>query len=146
MSEHDIIPGDFDSIGNRHTIAQAIERALAPKHPLARSHAVMVRELSTLHVPQFSHSPSPEQFEDVADYLLRLADIFDRHLKEIGVEASSNSITTLDKSQFANQCRSALEGNATFQLDKGAEALRAEREDYRDDTDYRRAMRAELDR
>ena len=143
---NDIIPGDFDSIGNRHTIAQAIERALAPKHPLARSHAVMVRELSTLHVPQFSHSPSPEHFEDVADYLLRLADTFDRHLKEIGVEASSNSITTLDKSQFANQCRSALEGNATFQLDKGAEALREEREDYRDETDYRRAMRTELDR
>jgi len=140
-----IIPGDFDSIGNRRTIAQAIERALAPKHPLARSHAAMVKELSTLHVPQFSHSPSPEQFEDAADYLLRLADIFDRHLQEIGTEARSNSITTLNRACFENQCRSALEGTATFELDKGAEALREEREDYRDETDYRRAMRAELD-
>ena len=142
----DIIPGDFDSIGNRLTVASAIERALQPKHPLARSHAAMVKELSTLHVPQFAISPSPEQFEDVADYLLRVAQIVDHHVQDIGTEAASNSIATLDKSQFANQCFSALEGNATFELDKGAEALRAEREDYRDETDYRRAMRAVLDR
>ena len=143
---NDIIPGDFDVIGSRLTIAKAIERALAPKHALARSHAAMVQELSTLHVPRISVAPEPEEFEDVADYLLRIADIFDRHLKELGAEAQSNSITKLDVSEFENQCRSAVEGNATFQLDKASAAFREERQDYASETDYRRAMRAELRR
>jgi len=142
----DNIPGDFDVIGSRLTIASAIERALQPKHALARSHAAMVNELSLLHIPRISISPLPEQFEDVADYILRVAAIVDRHLKDIGVEARSNSITTIDLKQFEDQCRSALEGGATFELDKSAAAFREEREDYRDDTDYRRAMRAELER
>lgn len=141
-----IIPGDFDSIGSRLTITDAIARALAPKHPIARSHAAMVHELSLLRVPSIAVSPSPEHFEDVADYVLRVARIFDRHLADIGSEAQSNSIVNLDKGQFANQCLSAVEGNCTFELDKAAAALQEEREDYRDETDYRRAMRAELDR
>jgi len=105
------------------------------KNPMAVAYAAMLDQLRTLAVPHISVSPDPEQFEDVADFGLRVAQCFDRFWNAVGNEAQSNATCNLDMQCFTNVFVQALEGFATFELDREAAALRE------DDADARQAAR-----
>lgn len=100
-------------------------------HALAKAHVALVQELARLNVPHYGMYPTPAQHEDVADYLLRIAQAMDRHLKEVGREVQENATAiTLDKGCFEGAFVGAIDGNATFECDRAAAALR---EEYRAD-------------
>lgn len=115
-----IIPGTFTHIDLEAP-------AVAATHPLAKAQAVMVGELARLAAPRLHVNPLPEEFEDVADYLLRGARIIDAWIKEVGLEVRSAAVTNIDMGPFTEQVVGALQGNAMFEIDRAAEALREER-------------------
>lgn len=96
-------------------------------HPLAKAHFALVQELARINVPHYSDDPTPDQHEDVADYLLRIAQAMDRHLAEVGREAQANATgVKFDASCFTGAFVGAIEGNATYELDRAADAIREE--------------------
>lgn len=95
-------------------------------NPLARHHAALVGELARFVVPRIHVNPLPEEFEDVADYLLRVSRACDRWLKSIGEEINRNATISIDMDVFTEQFVAAVDGNATFQCDRAAEELREE--------------------
>ena len=138
----DVIRGEFEVIDNR----VHIERKPVRRDPIGLSHAELVRELARMHVPQYtSYEPEPSDHEDVADYLLRMAKLFDRHILAIGQEVKSQAVCVVNLDDFTEPCERALSGNATFQADQCAEAVRDERATYRDQRDFDRAHRYGVD-
>jgi hypothetical protein len=124
----DTLRGDF-------TVITEPVPAFDKKNPIAAAYAAMLDQLRVLAVPHLHVSPDPEEFEDVADFGLRVAQCFDRFWKSVGDDAQSNATCNLDMQCFTNVFVQALEGFATFELDREAAALRE------DDADVRRASR-----
>lgn len=142
MSEQ--IKGEFDVstepvMKDRQTLIDVLSRANNGRHnAIATVHREAVQTLARLHVPHISPSPSPDQFRDVADFLLHWARIADRVLKIIGEEANSNTSEILGMSDFDGAFVGAIEGNATFQLERCAQAEEHEQEygDHYADDEY----------
>jgi hypothetical protein len=128
------IKGEFDiSIEplskDRQTLIDVLSRANSGRHnPIATVHREAVQALARLYVPHISVSPSADQFRDVADFLRHWAAISDRVLKIVGQEAASNTSETIGMSDFTDSFVGAIEGNATFQLERCAQAVEAEEE------------------
>ena len=143
MSEE--IRGDFTVITeptrNDHTqtLIETLRRAANGRHnAIATVHREAVTALSRLYVPHISTSPSPDQFRDVADFLLHWARIADRVLKIVGEEANSNTSEVLSLSVFKDRFVAAIEGDATFELERCAQAEEHEQEygDHYADDEY----------
>jgi hypothetical protein len=100
-------------------------------HPLAKAHFALVQELARLHVPHYGMHPTPDQHEDVADYLVRIAQAMDRHLKEVGRDVQDNAPgVKLDGKCFDGAFLGAIQGNATFEVDRAANAVREEYQEH----------------
>jgi hypothetical protein len=147
MSDHDqphnVLRGEFTAIGNRLHVHEPQATAT---HALAVAHQQMVLELSCIAIPRIFVDPEPEEFEDAADYLIRVAQVMDRWLRAVGDEIKSNASTKVDLKYFEDQFVSAINGWSTAEADKAAAALREERDSYSSDTDYRRVVRMEMRR
>jgi hypothetical protein len=102
--------------------------AFDKKNPIAVAYVAMLDELRVLAIPHLHVNPEPEEFEDVADFGLRVAQCMDRFWKSVGDEAQSNAMCNLDMKCFTGTFVGALEGMATFELDREATALREERQ------------------
>src|SRR6266702_7046916 len=72
------------------------------KNPLGRAHYAMIRELCRMHIPHLPVVPEGEDFEDVADYLTRVAHIVDLFVKDVGEEVKSNALPVVDLKDFEN--------------------------------------------
>lgn len=133
----EVIAGSFRQV--EVMVADRVEVPVVPlcNDPIAVSQRAMAIELMRLKAPTFSRSAIPEEFEDVADYLLRLADIVDRHIAAVGVEVFANASVAIDVSVFRKPLRDALDGNATYECTREAEALRDDEREVRRVTDYR---------
>ena len=141
----DTLRGDFtvitEPVRNDHTqtLIETLRRAANGRHnAIATVHREAVQALAWLYVPHISVSPSPDQFRDVADFLLHWARIADRVLKIVGEEANSNTSEVLSLSVFKDRFVAAIEGDATFELERCAQAVEAEQEygDYYADDEY----------
>lgn len=122
----DILPGTF-------TLIEApVAAAKGAKHnPIAAAHAALIDELRLVAVPRIHLNPDPEEFEDVADYLLRAAAMVDRWVRAVGTEVKLNSSGVgVDMSLFQGQLESALSGNAIHECDRCANAVREDRAEY----------------
>ncbi len=103
------------------------------KNPIGRAHYAMIRELCRMHIPHLPVVCEGDDFDDVADYLTRVAHIVDTFVKDVGAEVKSNALNTVDLRQFENVLLNGLEGYATHEISEAAEAARAADED--DDSD-----------
>ena len=135
MTEVPHIPGSFTHIDMQAGKPEA-------SHPIAKAQAAMVGELARLQAPRLSVNPEPEDFEDVADYLLRGARIIDEWIKEVGLELRSASTGNTDMNDFTDVLKNALEGFATHEIDSAAENLREEREEVELAIRHRRSASA----
>jgi hypothetical protein len=107
------------------------------QNPIARAHFALIKELARMHVPSLSVSPTPEEFDDVADYLRRVTDLFDvSWLQPIGQEVQSNALCSINTQMFCGQFVGAIDGNATHEIQAAREAA-AEGQDEDADADYR---------
>ena len=111
-----------------------------PAHPLAKAHTVMIGELARLQVPRLPIVPEPEDFEEVADYLLRVAAVIDVFMADVGAEVRDNALTLVDVKEFENVMRDGIEGRCLHEIDMASEAAR-EAQNAGDDGDRRYAER-----
>lgn len=95
-------------------------------NPFAMYHAAMVAELCRVVVPKIGINPLPEEFEDVADYIIRTARMVDRWLKAVGEEVDRNATCKVDMSVFSDTFLAGCEGQSTFECDRAARVLREE--------------------
>jgi len=110
-------------------LLETLSRANSGRHnPIATVHREAVQALARLYVPHISVSPSADQFRNVADFLVHWARISDRLLKIVGEQARSNTCETLDMRVFEDRFFGAIEGEATFELERCAQAVEAEEE------------------
>lgn len=144
-TNHPIIRGEFTMIENRLGL-RPVSFAKPEANPIAKAHQDLVEQLSFVACPKIHVSPHPEEFEDVADYILRTAAFFDRWLKTVGEEVQANALGKIEMDCFERVFTDALEGNATFVCDKVASDYRIEHDEYANESDYRRDIRAELGR
>jgi hypothetical protein len=136
MTEVPTIPGTFTHIDMK---------APAASHPLALAQATMVTELGRLVAPRLPVNPEPEDFEDVADYLVRGARIIDAWIKEVGLEVRSSATHRVDMKVFTDVLKDGLEGNATYEIDACAEAVREERAEVESALRHRRNASAMIE-
>ena len=129
------IKGEFDvSIEPQRTdplqaLVETLRRASGARHnAIATVHREAVQALARLYVPHISVSPSADQFRDVADFLVHWARISDRLLKIVGEEAASNTSERIDAAVFEGRFFGAIDGDATFELERCAAAVEAEEE------------------
>lgn len=115
----DALRGEFTQIPSASRLASPTSH-----NPLARAHYAMIRELARMQVPRIGTNDDPEDFEAVADYLLRVTPLFDRWLQAVGAEVKSNALCRIDENMFSEQFYGAISGNATHELDCAAEAAR----------------------
>jgi hypothetical protein len=97
-----------------------------PDNPFAQLQAAYVLEIARLVVPTIGVNPHPEEFEDAADYLRRFVAVGDRFLKAFGEEISRKATVSMDMTAFEDAFLGAVDGFATFEIDKAASALREE--------------------
>ncbi len=110
-------------------LIETLQRANSGRHnPIATVHREAVQALARLYVPHISVSPSADQFRNVADFLVHWARISDRVLKIVGEQAKSNTTETLDMRAFDGQFFATLDGEATFELERCAQAVEADEE------------------
>lgn len=70
--------------------------------------------------------PEPRDFESVKDHIAEIAAIADIWLRAIGDELRCNTTENLNMSCFESAFTGAVEGWATFECDRCAEALEEE--------------------
>ena len=105
-------------------------------NPIARAHYALIRELTRMRVPSLSINTEPEEFEDVADYIERVAALFDvTWLQAVGSDVKANALCSIDMEMFSNQFVGAVSGNATYELSCAAESAR-EAQDVEAFSDY----------
>jgi hypothetical protein len=119
--------------------------AFDKKNPIAVAYAAMLDQLRVLAIPHLHVNPEPEEFEDVADFGLRVAQCMDRFWISVGDEAQSNATCNLDMQCFTNVFVGALEGCAAFELDREAAALREDEADARRASRFGRTARAHIE-
>lgn len=131
----------------RGTFTQVDMQNPAPiaTHPIAKAQSAMVGELARLAAPKLSANPEPEDFEDVADYLLRTARIIDGFIHEVGLEVRSSATSHVDMTVFTDVLKDGLEGNATHEIDAAAQAVREEREEIDSALRHRRNASAMIE-
>jgi hypothetical protein len=105
-------------------------------NPISVAHFAMIKELARMQPAKISVSGAPEDFEDVADYIVRLAATFDRLLLAVGESVKENALCQVDLNDFTGVVADAIQGNATFDIDQAAQAAQ-EAQDEDADTDYR---------
>jgi hypothetical protein len=129
----------FDAFGLKGEFTKVDASKLASptsSNPIAKAHFAMIRELARMRLPSIGVSATPEDFEDVADYLVRVTSMFDMFLQSVGEDVRSNALCNIDLAQFSNQFAGAIDGNAVYELTCAAEAAR-EAQDEDADCDYR---------
>lgn len=131
----------FDAATPSHpmqALAETLKRASQGRYnAIAVVHREAVQCLARLFVPYISTTPDPEEFEAVADFAKRWAEIGDRVMKVLGEEVKANSCENVNLSLFEGQFLGAIEGNLTFEVDRCAEAMRAEWDEMQGgDSDY----------
>lgn len=81
-------------------------------------------ELLALYPGRLTIEPHPGDYEDVADHIMDVARIMDRWLLDVGYVVKEHSHCNIDMKQFTDVFRGAVEGNATYELTRAAEARR----------------------
>jgi hypothetical protein len=140
----DIIRGEFEVFTEPkrndplQALVETLRRAPGSRHnAIATVHREAVQALARLYIPRLDVSPSPDQFRDMADFLTHWAKIADRVLKIVGEEAKANSCENVNVGLFDGQFQSTIDGYALFELEKCAEGLQAEYDEYEGfDPDY----------
>lgn len=100
----------------------------APINPIAKAHEALIAELAPMQPPRIHINPHPEEFEDVADYILRVAQMVDRWLLAVGTEVRSNATAHINLDLFKGMMVDAVDGWCTSECDGAASELRSEYE------------------
>ena len=112
------------------TLTNAAERAerRVSINPIYTAAADLLKSLAAMPIPRIPVEPEPGDLQEIGLHLLDFAARVDRYILTVGEELDRNSPPCgFDMSCFTRVLTSAIEGNATFEAEKAAQALREER-------------------
>ena len=96
--------------------------------PVLKAHGVLVTKLAVVQPNRIVGGYADEaDLEARAAHLMDIARIVDAYILALGRDVKETTSQSIDLSDFTDQVTAALEGNATFQLSRAAECLRAAR-------------------
>jgi len=95
-----------------------------PNNPFEILRRDLVAALAAMPVPgAYGPFPSADQHEAIRDHIRYVARLADRWLAKVGLEVQSNSTAgATDMRCFTETFTGAIDGNATFECDRAAEA------------------------
>jgi hypothetical protein len=100
-----------------------------PNNPFEIARRRLISALARMPVPQALGSfPVPSDFEAIRKHVLEAASICDDWLGSIGHQVSDNATCNLDLRSFDAAFTGAVDGNATYEIEKAAETLCEARE------------------
>jgi hypothetical protein len=98
------------------------------QNPFEAARLTLIRQLLAMKAPKaYSAFPSPADHEGIADHIREAAAIFDAWLAAIGFQIADNATTQIDMRSFEGAFTGAIEGNATYECERAAQALRDDR-------------------
>jgi len=104
----------------------------SPNNPFEVARRTLIQALARMPVPRpIGSFPVPSDFEGIRDHLVEAASIFDSWLGAVGHQVADNASHDVDMRVFEGAFTGAVEGNATFECDRCAEALIEDRDTMR---------------
>jgi len=94
-----------------------------PANPLEQARRAFLKGLAALKVPTIGSWPTPDDFEAVNDHLRDVAALADEWLRSIGTEVRCNTTENLNLEYFDHTFEAAIDGWASFEITRAAEAL-----------------------
>jgi hypothetical protein len=98
----------------------------APSAPLKHALAAMLGALARLTAPVIPAQNEPRHFDAVAGHMIAVAEIVDDYMTAIGDHVAEHATVKIDLSQFAAPLLATIEGNAIYEIERAAEAVREE--------------------
>lgn len=97
---------------------------IRPANPFETARLALIKKLLEIKTPgSFSVFPIPCEFTAVIDHMREVAGIVDEWCAAIGHEVSDNSSSRVDIDLFRSPMTDAIDGNATWEVEKQAETL-----------------------
>jgi len=95
------------------------------QNPFEAARLTLIQKLLRMKAPKaLGAFPHPSDFVAIANHLRIAAGIFDEYLEEFGFQVADNAPCNVDARLFTGAFRGAIEGNATFEIEEVAEAIR----------------------
>lgn len=101
----------------------------APDNPLAVAMGELVRALIAMPVPRIPIEPEPGDIQDINIFMSDYTKAFDALHKVVGEQLAANVSSKVDMGCFTDVFRDAIDGMASFEVNRAADILRDERED-----------------
>lgn len=98
--------------------------------PLHKNIAECAARVSALSFPTLSRRATPAELEAAAEFLRELWRAVDPLIEAVGIEVSCRAYIRSDLDCFQRQLEGALDGNATFVLERAAEREREMSREY----------------
>jgi hypothetical protein len=106
------------------TLSPTLPTVPAQSNPFEAMRLALIKRLLELKAPKaYPSFPSPGHHEGVAQHIRDAALIFDEWLAAVGFQVSDNATCNIDMRVFEDTFTAAIEGNATFEVDRAAESL-----------------------
>lgn len=107
--------------------AETITLHSTSNNPFEVARCTLIKALARMPMPAAIGSyPAPSDFTAIASHLYGAAEIFDAWLRDIGHQVSDNASVPLDLTQFDDAFVGGIDGNATWECQRAAEALHTE--------------------
>ena len=113
----------------RESMSGTVELLYAPANPtnpVEIAKRALIASLERLPAPSISVTPQPEQIEAVAEFIRAIAACGDACMRAVGAEVKANAATAVDLDVFQSPFTDAVDGNATYEIERLAEDLREE--------------------
>lgn len=88
----------------------------------------LLERLQSLQCPIIVGQADGEDMRRIADHMIEVANAVDAYFEAIGGVVASNSTVAINRGVFAHSVFQALDGNATFECHRAADALDEERD------------------
>src|SRR5216684_2478892 len=106
----------------------AVTPILRSNNPFEAARLKLIASLLAMKAPAaYPSFPVPSDHAGVADHLREAAIIFDEWLATVGHQIRDNASNDVDERVFEGAFTGAIEGNATWEVEKAAETLLDER-------------------
>jgi hypothetical protein len=99
------------------------------QNPFEAAKARLIERISNALIPPKAYSlfPKPDEHETIAEHIREAASLFDEWLAAIGNEFADNAAYDNDTRRFKEAFTDAIDGNATWCLEREAAVMREER-------------------
>lgn len=102
---------------------------VAPVAPqsVEASWRILLGRLEALRSPRIIGEPDGEDLRDIAEHMIEVADAIDTYFEQLGRMVQGNAPVKIDIKLFQHPCFDAIGGNATWEINRAAEALDEDR-------------------